>query len=126
MLMKKIIASAVIAGASLFVSGAVLAATPAQEKAFVDAYKAAYEAKDANAIKKFLNSKGAIPLGLQLMGVMLTSDIGGKIAAIELHDLSPDDVRAATEVQPMPDGSKAKLSPKPYKKLLIKVTAESS
>lgn len=81
MVIQKILAIAAIAGASLFASHALLAATPSQEKAFVDAYKAAYDAK------------GAIPLGLQLMGLMLTSEFDGKLAALELRDLSPEDVR---------------------------------
>lgn len=124
--MNKVLAVAAIAGASLFASHAVLAATPTQEQAFVDAYKAAYDAKDAGAIKKFLNAKGAIPLGLQLMGLMLTSEFGGKLAVIELRELSPEDVKAVSEVQAMPDGSKARLLPTPYKKLVIQVEAEKA
>ena len=52
---------------------------------------------------------------------MMTSDMGKKITTIELSALTPEDEKKAGEVQEMPNGSKTKLAPKPYKKLVIKI-----
>jgi len=41
---------AMLAGASIAVSASVLAATPEQEKQFVDTYRKAYDAKDAKTL----------------------------------------------------------------------------
>ena len=44
-----------------------------------------------------------------------------KIAKIELVDLTPEDVKKASEVQTGPDGVKAQLPLKPTKKLKISI-----
>ena len=48
-----------------------------------------------------------------------------KIAQIELLDLTPEDVKMASEVQTGPDGSKAQMPLKPTKKLKISYAKES-
>jgi hypothetical protein len=110
------LACAVIAAA---VSGAVLAATPEQEKQFVDAYKKAYEAKDAKTLNSMLYTKGADPQGLEFYKMMITSELGGKITSIQLLDLTADDKARAAKAQ-SPDGRPMKLVLPATKKLVTK------
>jgi hypothetical protein len=108
-----------IAGASLF------AATPEQEKAFVEAYKKAFLAKDEKALLAFLYTKGAHPMALEFYSLMMTEGAGAKNATFDLLDLTPEEAKKAAEVQEGPDGTKARLPLKPVKRLVIKVsTAE--
>ncbi len=97
------------------------AGTPAQDKEFVDKYKAAFEKGDKATLESFLYTKGANPMALEFYKMMMTEGAGGKITKIELVDLTPEDVKKAGEVQTGPDGSKAQLSLKPTKKLKITI-----
>ena len=97
-----------------------LAATPAQEKAFVDAYKAAYEGKDAKALNAMLYTKGADPQALEFYKMMMTEGMGAKIGSIALEPLSADDKAKATAAMPGPGGKSMKLTLVPVKKLVIK------
>jgi hypothetical protein len=97
-----------------------LAATPAQEKAFVDAYKAAYEGKDAKALNAMLYTKGADPQALEFYKMMMTDGMGAKIGSIALEPLSADDKAKATAAMPGPGGKSMKLTLVPVKKLVIK------
>jgi hypothetical protein len=99
------------------------AGTPAQEKDFVDKYKAPFEKGDKATLESFLYTQGANPMALEFYKMMQADGAGGKITKIELVDLTPEDVKKAAEVQTGPDGSKAQLSLKPTKKL--KITIES-
>ena len=110
---------AVLAFAGL--SPACHAATADQEKAFVDAYKQAYEAQDGDALKALLYSEGADPMALEFYGQMMTAEFGGTITEIGLEDLTADDVTKAGEAMPGPTGGEFVLAPKPYKKLVIKI-----
>ncbi|HET7063391.1 MAG TPA: hypothetical protein VFI49_03880 [Rudaea sp.] len=94
-------------------------ATPAQEKAFVDAYKKAVETKDEKTLTGFLYTKGADPQALEFFKVMVTSDIGAKITSIELVDLDAKDKKRA-EGGPGPDGKPMKFTLPPVKKLVVK------
>jgi hypothetical protein len=96
------------------------AGTP-DEKAFVDKYKAAYEANDKATLESFLYTKGANPMALEFYKMMQTEGAGGKISKIELVNLSPEDAKKAEEVQEGPGGEKMKLPLKPTKKLKITV-----
>jgi hypothetical protein len=110
------------AAAALFVFAAPLqAATPEQEKAFIDTYKTAFAAKDAAALKSLLHTEGADPMALEFYGEMMTADFGGEITEIALVDLTPDDVKEAGSVMEGPAGGKFVLQPKPYKKLTLKI-----
>jgi len=100
---------------------ASLASTPEQEKAFVDAYKKAYDAKDGKTLQSFLYTKDADPQVLQFYIMMMTNDLGEKNATIELVNLTPEDVKKAAATQPLPSGQDGKLPLKPFKKLVIKV-----
>jgi hypothetical protein len=101
------------------------ASTPAQEKAFVEAYKKAFESKDEATIKSFLYSKGADPMALDFYTMMATADMGSKISSITLENLSLDDVKKADGTMDGPSG-KMKLPLKPVKKLIIKIEHKDS
>jgi hypothetical protein len=103
------------------------AGTPAQDKEFVDKYKAAYEKGDKPALESFLYTKDANPMALEFYKMMQAEGAGtAKISKIELVDLTPDDVKKASEVQTGPDGSKAKLPLTPTKKLKISIETKDA
>ena len=96
------------------------AGTPAQDKEFVDKYKAAFETGDKAALESFLYIKDPHPMALEFYKMKLSEGAGTvKIAKVELLDLTAEDVKKASEVQTGPDGSKAQMPLKPVKKLKI-------
>jgi len=122
---KILLVLAVVAGA---VTGSMInlsASTPAQEKAFVDAYKKAFESKDEATLKSFLYTKGADPMALEFYTMMTTAEMGSKISSITLENLMPSDVKKADEAMDGPSG-KMKLPLKPVKKLVIKIDKNDS
>jgi hypothetical protein len=103
------------------------AGTTAQEKDFIDKYKAAFEKGDKAALQSFLYTKDANPMALEFYKMMQSDGAGsGKITKIELVDLTPEDVKKAAEIQTGPDGNKAQLSLKPTKKLKITVETKDA
>ena len=106
-------------------SPALQAGTPEQEKAFVDKYKAAYEAGDKATLESFLYTKGANPMALEFYKMMQSEGAGGKISKIELVDLSTADAKKAEGIQEGPGGQKTKLPLKPTKKLKITVETKN-
>jgi hypothetical protein len=109
------------AGALLFsVALGIVAATPEQEKAFTDKYKAAMESKDTATLESFLYTKGSDPTALEFYKMMQSGEAGEKISSIELVNLTPEDVKKATTPMDGPTG-KVCLTLKPTKKLVIKV-----
>ena len=82
------------------------AATPAEEKAFTDKYKAAFESKNTAALESFLYTQGADPTVVSFYKMMQSSTAGGKVAKIELADLTPDEAKKAAEPQDSPSGGK--------------------
>ena len=113
-------------GFALFCGG-LYAGTPAQDKEFVEKYKAAYEKGDKAALAAFLYTKDANPMALEFYKMMQAEGAGtAKISKIELADLSPEDVKKASEVQTGPDGSKAKLPLTPTKKLKISIETKDA
>jgi hypothetical protein len=103
------------------------AGTPAQDKEFVDKYKAAFEKGDKATLESFLYTKDANPMALEFYKMMQAEGAGtAKIAKIELIDLTPEDVKKASEVQTGPDGSKAKLPLTPTKKLKISIETKDA
>ena len=102
-----------------------VAATPAQEKAFTDKYKAAMEGKDSATLESFLYTQGSDPQALEFYKMMQTGSAGGKIASIELVSLTPEDVKKATTAMDGPTG-KVCLNLKPTKKLVIKVETKDA
>jgi hypothetical protein len=75
-------------GLAAFAVQSAVAATPEQEKQFVDTYKKAYDAKDAKTLNALLYTKGADPQGVEFYKMMITSEMGGKITSIQLLDLT--------------------------------------
>src|SRR5262245_12577219 len=108
-----------IALASFLVAVAAGAATPAQEKAFVDTYRKAYEGKDEKTLSSLLYTKGADPAAVAFYKMMMTAETGSKIASIDLVEVTADDRKRIDSMQ-SPDGKPAKLVLPPYKKLVIK------
>jgi hypothetical protein len=99
------------------------AATPAQEKAFVDTYRKAYEAKDEKTLVSLLYTKGADPAALAFYKMMVGAEMGGNIDTIELVDLSAED-RKHVDAMQSPDGRPAKLVMPPSKKLVVKTSTK--
>jgi hypothetical protein len=116
--MRRILLSIAVAGA-LSAGGTAFAATADQEAAFVNTYKTAFEAKDAATLDAFLFTDGAIPAAVEFYKMAMTADFGQKITTIELQALDADDIQKVGMEMPGPDGSMARLAPKPYKKLVI-------
>jgi hypothetical protein len=98
----------------------IVAATPEQEKAFTDKYKAAMESKDTATLESFLYTKGSDPTALEFYKMMQSGEAGEKISSIELVNLTPEDVKKAMTPMDGPTG-KVCLTLKPTKKLIIKV-----
>lgn len=119
--MKKAISMLLLAAAPI----AGFSATPAQEKAFVDAYRKAFEAKDEKTLHGFLYTQGADAQALEFYKMMMTGDMGGKITSIQLADLDADD-RKRAQGGPGPDGRPMKFTLPPTKKLVIKSEARSA
>ena len=92
----------------------------AEDKAFTDRYKTAFESKDTKALESFLYTTGSDPGVLEFYKMMMTGDAGSKIVSIELAALTPDEMKKAGEPQEGP-GGKMCLTLKPTKKLTIKV-----
>ncbi len=103
------------------ISVSVRAATPEQEKTFIDKYKTAFEAKDTATLESFLYTQGADPAILGFYKMMQSGEAGDKISKIELVDLTPQDAKKAAAPQDSPTGGKVCLTLKPVKKLVIKI-----
>lgn len=95
------------------------AATPAQEKAFVDSYKKALEAGDAQALAAFLYTEGAQPEQIEFFKMMQTINPGAKVASIELVTPSAADAEKYNKPMTMPDGKAYVMGLKPTKQLVI-------
>ncbi|MEO6970267.1 MAG: hypothetical protein ABI217_05175 [Chthoniobacterales bacterium] len=72
-------------------------------------------------LESFLYTKDANPMALEFYKMMMSDGAGGKIAKIELVDLSPEDAKKTAETQDGPGGLETKLPLKPTKKLKITV-----
>lgn len=97
-----------------------LRAGSADDKAFTDKYKTAFESKDAKTLESFLYTKGCDPGALEFYKMMMSGEAGSKIASIELVALTPEEMKKAGEPQEGP-GGKMCLTLKPTKKLTIQV-----
>ncbi len=99
------------------------AATPAQEKEFMDSYKTAVEAGDKKTLTSLLYTVGAPPEIVEFFKMMVTMPLppGSKITSVELVTPTPEEAAKLNEPQTMPDGKKFKLPLEPYKQLVITV-----
>jgi hypothetical protein len=102
------------------------AGTPAQEKAFSDKYKTAFEAKDTATLESFLYTKGSDPKILEFYKMMMSGEAGSKISKIELLDLTPEEAKKAGESQDGPGGGKVCLTLKPTKKLAVTIETKDA
>jgi hypothetical protein len=118
--MKNLLKLFTLSGGLLVALTYTMAATPAQEKAFTDKYKAAIEGKDTATLEGFLYTQGSDPQALEFYKMMQSGNAGEKITSIELVSLTPEDVKKATTPMDGPTG-KVCLNLKPTKKLVIKV-----
>lgn len=100
---------------------AASAATPAQEKAFVESYKKALESKDTAALKAFLHTEGATPETVEFFTMMQEMTAGQKIASIELVTPSKEDAAKFNKPMEMPDGKTYKMPFAPSKQLVVTI-----
>lgn len=117
--------AAVVALAVTALPGLAVAVTPAQEKAFIDAYRKAYESKDSKGLQALLYTEGADPKALEFYKMMISADFGAAITSITLADLTPEDHKKI-ENGKSPDGRPMKLTLKPVKKMLLKTSSKSA
>ena len=102
----------------LFILSISARAATDQEKACVEKYKTALEKKDTATLQSCLYTTGADPMIIGFYKMMQSNGEGDKVSKIDLVDLTPDDVKKATEPQDGPSG-KVCLNLKPTKKLVI-------
>jgi hypothetical protein len=123
--MKRFAALFTSFAASALLATAAFAVTPAQEKAFIDAYKKAYEAKDAKGLQALLYTKGADSMALDFYRMMISTDLGGSITSITLAELTAEDNKKL-ENGKSPDGRPMKMTLKPIKKLIVKTRTKNA
>ncbi len=115
--MKKQLITTLLAALSF----TAIAATPEQEKAFVDSYKKALEAKDTAALKAFLYTEGATAETVEFFTMMQEMSAGQKISSIELVTPTKEEAAKFAKAMEMPDGKSYKMPFVPTKQLVITV-----
>ena len=100
---------------------AVYAGDSPEEKAFVDSYKKAFEAKDTAALQSFLYTQGSDPGILEIYKTMQSSDAGEKISKIELVDFTAEEMKKVAMPKDSPTGGKVCFPLKPSKRLMITI-----
>jgi hypothetical protein len=116
--MKTLLLSSLILSLGL----AAASAGPAEEKAFTEKYKKAFEAKDMTALQSFLYTTGSDPTIVGFYQMMMSAEAGNKISKIDLVPLSAEDAQKAAGAQESPGGGKVCLPLKPTKKLIVEVS----
>jgi hypothetical protein len=92
------------------------------EKAFVDSYKKAFEAKDTAALQSFLYTQDSDPGILEIYKRMQSSDAGEKISKIELIDFTAEEMQKVAMPKDSPTGSGKVCFPlQPTKRLMITI-----
>ena len=99
----------------------VYAGDSPKEKAFVDSYKKAFEAKDTAALQSFLYTERADPGILEIYKRMQLSDAGEKIYKIELVDFTAEEMKKIALPKDSPLGGKVCFPLQPTKRLMITV-----
>ena len=97
------------------------AATPAQENAFLDSYKKAFESNDTKALAAFLHTEGASKDTIEMFTMMQSMNAGKKVASIELITPSAADMEKFNKPRPMPDGKMYVMPFAPTKQLVVVV-----
>lgn len=126
--MKKTIATLVTSAVLLGLTAAVpaVAATPAQEKAFVDSFKIAVERKDAKALKALLYVKDADPTALEFYNMMIVADFGSTINSIKLVELTAEENKQMAAGGKNIHGKPMKMPLKPIKSLEITTSTKTN
>ena len=88
----------------------VYAGDSPKEKAFVDSYKKAFEAKDTAALQSFLYTQGSDPGILEIYKTMQSSDAGEKISKIELVDFTAEEMKKVAMPKDSPTGTSSSTS----------------
>ena len=92
-----------------------------KEKAFVDSYKKAFEAKDTAALQSFLYTQGSDPDILEIYKTMQSSDAGEKISKIEFVDFTAEEMKKVAMPKDSPTGGKVCFPLNPSKRLMITI-----
>lgn len=126
--MKKTLATLVTSAVLLGLTGAApaVAATPAQEKAFVDGFKKAVERKDAKALKALLYVKDADPTALEFYNMMIVADFGSTINSIKLVELTAEENKEMAAGGKNIHGKPMKMPLKPIKSLEITTSTKTN
>jgi hypothetical protein len=122
--MKQIITLIAIVGAIAAIPAS--AATPEQEKAFVNSYRKALEAGDEKALNAFLSTDGAEADTVEFFKMMQTPEPGAKIVSVELVKPSPEEEAKFNKPMMMPDGKSYKMPIKPFKQLVVKMETKDA
>jgi hypothetical protein len=101
------------------------AATPEQEKAFVEKYKKALEANDEKELSSFLYTKGAEPEQIEFFKMMMKIDPGAKITKIELIKPTAEEAAQFNKPMEMPNGKSYKMPIKPTYALVIETETKT-
>jgi len=99
----------------------VYAGDSPEEKAFVDSYKKAFEAKDTAALQSFLYTQGSDAGILDIYKRMQSSDAGEKISKIELIDFTAEEMQKVAMPKDSPTGGKVCFPLQPSKRLMITI-----
>lgn len=102
-----------------------IAASPAQQKQFADSYRKALEAKDENALYKFMYTRDADPDAVDIYKMMMRMGLGKKIQSVEVHELNAEDRKDVAGLTDM-ENKPIKYNVEPVAKLEIVRGDESS
>jgi len=97
-----------------------------KEKAFVDSYKKAFEAKDTAALQSFLYTQGSDPGILEIYKTMQSADAGEKIFKIELVDFTAEEMKKVAMPKDSPLGGKVCFPLNPSKRLMITINKKDA
>ena len=120
------ISSATFALAVAAACFSVYAGDSPEEKAFVDSYKKAFEAKDTAALQSFLYTQGSDPGILEIYKTMQSSDAGEKISKIELVDFTAEEMKKVALPKDSPTGGKVCFPLQPSKRLMITINKKDA
>ena len=104
----------------------VYAGDSPKEKAFVDSYKKAFEAKDTAALQSFLYTQDSDPGILEIYKTMQSSDAGEKISKIELVDFTAEEMKKVAMPKDSPMGGKVCFPLQPSKRLMITINKKGA
>lgn len=111
---------------AVMLTAPAIAATPAQEKAFVDGFRTAVERKDAKALRALLYIRDADPTALEFYNMMIVADLGSTIKSIKLVDLTAEEDKQMGTVGKNIQGQPMKMPIKPIKSLVLTTGSKSA